>query len=93
MKLDRPVYVEAHPVDENHKVVDQPRVTDPTADILRVNHYYTKSDREYREKWSTPRADTGELRTPLRRDQLETLSEVEDEAIQIYLPALRAAVS
>jgi hypothetical protein len=57
---------------------------------LRINHYWTKSEEELRVKWSRRRPDTGEpydFQPPL-----EHLNAVRDEAILIYLPALRQAL-
>jgi hypothetical protein len=60
---------------------------------LRINHYYTKSEQELREKWAAVRADTGELRPPPDLSKLENLNRRRDERILIYLPALREALA
>jgi hypothetical protein len=61
---------------------------------LRINHYYTKSEEELLEKWSLPRADTGEPREPFDLDRLRYLEQryVRDETILRYVPALQAAL-
>jgi hypothetical protein len=59
---------------------------------LRVNHYTTRSEEEFRRKLKLVRPDTGRLReykeTQLER-MLTVMNEVEDRTIQMYLPALR----
>lgn len=66
-----------------------------SAQRLRINHYVTKSEEEYAEKFTMPRPDTGEAREPhpdlARRFRL--LDEQEDHDIQAYLPALREAMA
>jgi hypothetical protein len=63
-------------------------------DPVRINHYYTKSVEEFKVKFSRPRADSGELRPWSDLEHLLRLEEryVRDDAIQIYVPILRAAV-
>jgi hypothetical protein len=61
---------------------------------LRINHYFTKSLEELKEKIATPRADTGELRAPIDFDKLPRAEAryVRDETILMYLPRLKAAL-
>ncbi|PWU24849.1 MAG: hypothetical protein C5B48_04255 [Candidatus Rokuibacteriota bacterium] len=59
---------------------------------LRINHYWTKSEEELRQKLSRPRADTGAAYAPTpERALAQTSAEhsVHDDAIMRYLPALR----
>jgi len=90
--LDRMVYLDVYPVDENQHVVDPDHTRDFTSSILRLNHYFTKSENEYRAKWAKARADTGRLRAPLTKAHLDSLSEVRDESIKTYVPAAREAM-
>jgi len=53
--------VRGEPVAEDHKPVHGIVVREPTADLLRINHYYAKSDEEFRKKAQRPVALTGEL--------------------------------
>ena len=50
--------------DENGNVLGKNYAlcTGGTADILRINHYHTKSREEAEKRWKIPRADTGALR-------------------------------
>jgi hypothetical protein len=85
-------------VDENHRPIDaRPgspySITDEVSfDKLRVNHYTTKSEEEFRHKQLRVRVDNGQVRdwteNQMRR-LLTVLDEVEDRTIQTYLPALR----
>ena len=56
---------------------------------LRINHYRTRSLQEAREKLTRPMAANGKLREVLDDDKL---SELLDETITIYVPALRDAL-
>jgi hypothetical protein len=57
---------------------------------LRINHYFTKSEAEWREKSSKPMAANGKMRgTEIQED----LDAVRDETITAYVPALRAALA
>jgi hypothetical protein len=61
---------------------------------LRINHYATKSEEEYRgkfalwQKGASPREWSSE-----QEDRLHDLSQVHDDAITMYLPALRKALA
>lgn len=78
-----------NPVDEDG--VPAPRNTrEPaTADLLRINHYYAKSEEEFRRKSVTPRADSGTVtyRMGIPPD------EVRDEAILQFGERLRMALA
>jgi hypothetical protein len=56
----------AAPVGEDRKPVSGPFRFPPTAELLRINHYYTRSVVEWRQKCSGARSATGETRDPLR---------------------------
>ena len=60
--------------------------------LLRVNHYWTKSEDSHREKWATPDPEYGRLREPLPDRHLDLLNRERDDSIQIYLPALTEAI-
>jgi hypothetical protein len=92
-------YTEGFAVDENHEPLDGSQMERPVSfDRLRINHYATKSEEEYRGKvalWEkgataagTPRAWNSD-----QEERLHRLSEVPDDAVTIYLPALREALA
>jgi hypothetical protein len=63
----------------------------PKTSLLRINHYITKSIDEYdtkRAQW----AAAGRARRPLRQPWVEQLSAERDDAITMYVPALREAL-
>jgi hypothetical protein len=72
----------------------------PALDLLRINHYFTRSQEERERKLAAPRVDNGKpkawvgtaagMEGILRRDR--KLNEEEDEAILAYLPRLRSAL-
>ena len=69
--------------------------TDPfTASILRINHYATRSEEEFRRKATRRKADTGE--PPVQEIPVEQVlrnfDKEFDDTIQTYLPALRDAM-
>ena len=90
-------------VDENHRPVDGGSESPSSNDLsrtdevsferLRVNHYQTRSEEEYRRKLLRVRPDNGRLRKEWSEDQiarrLKELDTIEDRTIQMYLPALR----
>jgi hypothetical protein len=80
-------------VDELHRPVPYGRTPLPAADLLRVNHYYTKSIEEGKRKLLKRAATTGDLRTAAH-ERLETvdagMNEVLDETITAYVPELRS---
>jgi len=63
---------------------------DPSAEVLRINHYYAKSEEEFRRKAANPVATTGEI-----RDEREPIPEdaVRDQTILKFLPQLRKMLS
>ena len=68
-----------------------------TYDVLRVNHYFTRSEEERFAKLHRPRAGGGELRPEVIRAGQGIREDrrfgVEDDAILGYLPALRAELA
>ena len=85
---------EGHLVDEaEHPLEAQHSVTD-ACDVLRVNHYFTRSEEEHMAKLHRPRAGGGELRPEVIRAGQGIREDrrfgVDDDAIVGHLPALRA---
>jgi hypothetical protein len=94
------MFFEGETVDERHRPVGGPPygATDEVSfDLLRINHYTTRSEEEFRRKLARPTAD-GLAVDPGRREEeaiarfLKRLDEIDDEAILMYIAALRAAV-
>jgi hypothetical protein len=84
-------------VDENKQPLEPSNSTDSVSfSRLRVNHYWTRSAEEYREKLSRPTPDVGKVRELNDRQfarRLKVLDEVTDRTIQIYVPELRSALA
>ncbi len=78
-----------NPVGEDGLPVPTATREPPTADLLRINHYYAKSVEEFEKKSVTPRADDGTItdRMGIPPD------EVRDEAIPQFADLLRAALA
>jgi hypothetical protein len=87
-------------VDENHRPIDARRgspysTTDEVSFArLRVNHYVTKSEDEFRRKVARGPADSSKPKSKrLSQAQLDrqmrAWNDVEDRTIQMYLPGLR----
>jgi hypothetical protein len=93
------VYVDGFPVNEKGEQVTEigmPRFGDPVSfELLRVNHYWTRSEQEARRKfelWETTAA--GEQRPWKMFERINPgINSVADDAIAIYLPALKEAIS
>lgn len=77
------------PVGEDGLPVPKATREPATADLLRINHYYAKSEEEFRRKSVTPRADSGTVtdRMGIPPD------EVRDEAIQQFGERLKVALA
>jgi hypothetical protein len=79
-------------VDEHHEPLESwQRPGDLTFDVLRVNHYFTKSEEEAMRKFDRPQAGGGKLRGVLKVEGLRKRNERfgrPDEAIQQFLPEL-----
>ncbi len=80
-------------VDENEYPVQGPLTKSVSFDLLRLNHYFTRSEREAREKLKG-RGDIWDSLSEARRQEVEhgRFSRIGDEAIKSYLPALRASL-
>ena len=78
----------ALPVDENKQPVEGVRTETVSISRLRVNHYLTKSEQEWRTKYSRPRADTGEMRKVTGLGPRTYRGNVYDDAITTYVPTL-----
>lgn len=64
-----------------------------TASRLRINHYATRSEEEFRRKVERPQADTGRPSVPMPIERvLHQFNRRTDETITSYLPELRKAV-
>jgi hypothetical protein len=62
-------------------------------DLLRINHYFTRSQEERLRKLYSPRVDNGEPKTLEGVEERDRrLNEEHDDLIQHYLPALREAL-
>jgi hypothetical protein len=92
-------YTEGHAVDENFQPRDKPprgKTEKVSFARLRVNHYYIKSKEQWLAKIDQPRADTGQRRK-YKADNYESMalrfSEVREQAITAYVPALNAALA
>lgn len=87
------------PVGEDGQPVMSPFREPPTAELLRINHYWSRSLAELRRKYAQPRADQGTERvTALKSfgdaftqvDGVQVLrDDIRDEAILRFLPQLR----
>jgi Glycosyltransferase family 92 len=95
------IYTDGTAVDENKRPITGPpyALTDRVSlSRLRVNHYATKSEEEYRRKLARGPADSTVPKSELMTEaniarRLEKLDEVTDEEILVYLPSLRAALA
>jgi glycosyl transferase family 92 len=79
-------------VDEQKRPIEGPdyaRTDSVSRSLLRVNHYWTKSEQEFQEKLRRRQAASG---GGLRKQVAAQRGHTEDEAILIYLPALREAL-
>ena len=91
-------YREGGPVDERGRPLSRPRrtFTDTVSfDRLRLNHYLTRSRREYADKLRTvwPGIEERAEQIPARVARtLQVLDEVEDRSIQVHVPALKRAL-
>lgn len=77
------------PVGEDHRPTMTAFRDPPTADLLRINHYVSKSSAEWRVKLTRPRSDMG-MR---RMDEPPPPDEQRDDALARFVPALRTALA
>ena len=79
-------------VDEHGQPIDGWFTNEFTAERLRINHYYTRSEAEFGRKLSQERADNATMREePPNWDRLS--GRERDDAITAYGPALREALA
>ncbi len=86
----------APPVDEHHQPLDSWTRDELTFDVLRINHYFSKSEEEALGKFDRPQAGGGKLRPKLRLMGLRERNELygrPDHVIQEYLPALEQSLA
>jgi hypothetical protein len=89
-------------VDEHHRPIEAKpgsglSMTDENSvSRLRINHYATRSDEEFRRKLARVRVDNGRpwnfTEAQIAR-RLKVLDQAEDRTIQMYLPALRSELA
>lgn len=79
-------------VDEHGQRIDGWFTDEFTLDRLRINHYYTRSEAEFRDKLEHVRADNAKLRER-PRNFAKTVGRERDDAITAYAPALREAIA
>jgi hypothetical protein len=91
-------YIEGFPVTENKEEVTTTEMSrgDPVSfDLLRINHYWTRSEEECRAKfdrWATTAA--GKQRPWVMFERLASRCNTDrDDTIKMYLPALREALA
>jgi hypothetical protein len=86
-------YLDGFAVDENGQKIRGPRTEALSCSKLRINHYITRSQEERNRKLAGREAFSGKPKAGARgheRDKM--LNDVVDEAIQMYVPELRAAL-
>lgn len=81
-------YVDGDSIDEQQRLLQGPFALSPTRELVRINHYASKSVTEAKAKMKRRRADNGQLRTMDLLD--DSLNEVYDPAILPWLRELRA---
>lgn len=90
-------YLEGHLVDEAENPLEAQHSVVDTCDVLRVNHYFSRSEEERMVKLHRPRAGGGELRPEIIRAGQGIREDrrfgVDDDAILRHLPALRAELA
>lgn len=77
------------PVGEDGRPVPTATRDPATADLLRINHYYAKSEEDFRRKSVTPRADSGTVTDRMGVPP----DEVRDEAIPRFAERLKATLA
>jgi hypothetical protein len=87
-------YADGHAVDEHEQPIEATHSSSDDCEVLRVNHYFTRSEEERFAKLHRPRAGGGELRPEVIRAGQGIREDIRfgspDDAIARYLPALRA---
>lgn len=85
-----------HAVDERFREVPFARTQDVSFERLRINHYFTRSDEEFLHKLRKGKADQLVGRDPAigrYREMGAERSEVRDETVLSYVPALKEALA
>jgi hypothetical protein len=85
-------YTDGHAVDELERPLEGTFAQAPSRELLRINHYYTKSDEERVVKFSRPHAGGWHREGPSFRGKAlreDRRFGVDDDMILRYLPALR----
>ena len=88
-------YDEGYAIDENYYPISGGWPTFTSIARLRTNHYFTRSEEEFRAKISRPMPHDAAPRPPFDFEKIlrhERVCGREDTAIQRYLPALREAL-
>jgi hypothetical protein len=84
-------------VDENHYPILGATMGFNSFSRMRINHYYTRSEEEFREKLARPRPDNAEAYPEelwqLCVEDLPSIFEATDEAILRYVAPLKQALS
>jgi Glycosyltransferase family 92 len=78
------------PVAEDHLPAKGIVVREPTAELLRINHYYAKSEEEFRRKAERPVALTGEVDADREPPPADV---VRDETVLRFAPDLRSMLA
>jgi hypothetical protein len=88
-------YVEGLAVDEKKRPIQDTATEEFSCELFRINHYLIKSVEEFEIRQSRVRADSGKPRRKYRDPEaaFRRLSEVPDEVITAYLPALKKALA
>jgi Glycosyltransferase family 92 len=90
------LYREGSSVNENHEPVSGRNEGSVSFEKLRVNHYFTRSEEEFRKKSYGRRPNDGRVRISVQRNFEKALArrdQVTDTTIIMYAPALRAALA
>ena len=93
------LYTDGEAVDENGRPMDEaaPNRSEVSLSLLRINHYVTKSEEEYRDKearWAAAGMPRAELQpAEVEPGWLESLDAEYDDAITQHVPALREALA
>lgn len=63
-----------------------------TGDILRINHYHTKSREEARKRWLIPRGDNSQIRGFEENFPHHDVNEVEDTYVLKFVDEIKARI-
>ena len=80
-------------VDELHQPYRGETTESLSVDLLRINHYFTRSQEERERKLAAPRVDNGKMKNREGVEERDRrLNEEPDDTILAFAPALRAAL-